>query len=146
MNTIPQDLARLLMNLGYAGVELAPHAIDAARLLFKPGVLPPDLLERLRTHKTAVLGLLVNGYKPTEEDAGYLLVERLGMADDLKLSTHPGSAAWLVAVGESLSQCCHRATTGVQCRHGTTDKGNSGGDNRERPNPLCDRQRRGSGP
>lgn len=35
-------------------------------------------------------------------DAAYILDERLGMADGLGLPTHPGSAAWLVAVRKSM--------------------------------------------
>ena len=100
------DLSGESLPLGRAGIELAPHPTDAARLRFKcpggPANLPPDLSTRLRMHRAAVLGLLVNGYTPTNDDAGYVYGERLGVADGLGMPTHPGSPAWLVAVGESL--------------------------------------------
>jgi hypothetical protein len=108
----PAELALLLVALGRAGIELAPHPTDvggAGRLRHRratPGGwaadLPPDLSARLRTHRAAVLGLLVVGYAPAGDDAGYVLAERLGVADGLGMPTHPGSAAWLVAVGESM--------------------------------------------
>lgn len=108
MKPHPQELSRLLLDLGRAGIELAPHPTDvggAGRLRHRPADLPPDLSEALRRHRGAVLGLLVDGYAPGpagDPDAGYILSERLGVADGLDLPTHPGSAAWLVAVGESV--------------------------------------------
>ncbi len=101
----PHELAPLLLSLGRAGITLAPHPTDPARLRHRPADLPPDLSARLRIHRAAVLGLLVNGYNPDPHgntDAGYVYAERLGVADGLGLATHPGSAAWLVAVGESV--------------------------------------------
>ena len=103
----PHELAPLLVALGTAGIELAPHPTDAGRLRFKcpggPADLPPDLSARLRIHRAAVLGLLASGYTPTDAtDTGYVYAERLGIADGLGMPTHPGSAAWLVAVGESM--------------------------------------------
>lgn len=98
-------LAPLLMALGRAGVELAPHPTDPARLRHRPADLTPELSARLRTHRAAVLGVLVNGYAPDphgDTDAGYIVAERLGIADDLGMPTHPGSPAWLAAVGEAL--------------------------------------------
>lgn len=107
MNPHPPELAPLLLALGRAGIELAPHPTDAGRLRHRPADLPPDLSARLRMHRGAVLGLLADGYAPDPHgdpptDAGYVLAERLGVADGLGLPTHPGSAAWLVAVGESM--------------------------------------------
>lgn len=102
MNPNPRELAPLLVDLGRAGIELAPHPTDASRLRHRPAHLPPDLSARLRLHRAAVLGLLVNGYAPTGDEAVYILGERLGIADGLGMPTHPGSAAWLVAVGESI--------------------------------------------
>lgn len=65
--------------------------------------LPPDLSARLRMHRAAVLGLLAVGYTPVPRgDAGYVLGERLGIADGLGMPTHDGAPAWLVAVGESM--------------------------------------------
>ena len=104
MNTHPHELAPLLLALGRAGIELAPHPTDAGRLRHRPAHLPPNLSARLRIHRAAMVRLLVDGYAPTDDDAGYVLGERLGVADGLGMLTHPGSAAWLVAVGYSLSE------------------------------------------
>jgi hypothetical protein len=90
--------------------ELAPHPTDPARLRHRRPTpigwaadLPPDLSARLRIYRAAVLGLLADGYAPDSHgDAAYILGERLGTADGLGLPTHPGSSAWLVAVGESM--------------------------------------------
>ncbi len=68
-----------------------------------------------------LLGLLVNGYAPyAHGDAGYVFGERLGVADGLGMPTHPGSAAWLVAVGESIGCSCLQTTTAVHFGHGQT--------------------------
>jgi len=112
MNPPPTELAATLLALGLAGVELAHHPGDAGRLRHRPALLPPDLLESLARHRGVIMGLLANGYTPTGE-AAYLYVERLGFADDLGMLTHVGSAAWLVAVGESLAEGCGIATGGV---------------------------------
>lgn len=140
MNPHPHELAPLLLALGRAGIELAPHPTDAGRLRHRPADLPPDLSARLRIHRAAVLGLLVDGYAPAGDDAGYVLGERLGVADGLGMPTHPGSAAWLVAVGESMGCSCGVATGGVHLGHGETDERDSGGGEGERSNALRDRQ------
>ena len=118
MNPHPHELAPLLVALGRAGIELAPHPTDAGRLRHRPADLPPDLSTRLRLHRAAVLGLLAIGYAPDAHpdggDAGYVLGERLGVADGLGMPTHPGSAAWLVAVGESIGVGCTTRTIGVE--------------------------------
>ncbi len=142
MNLHPHELAPLLLALGRAGVDLAPHPTDPGRLRHRPADLPEDLRARLRTHRAAALGLLVNGHTPADDDAGYILGERLGVADGLGMPTHPGSAAWLVAVGESIGFSCHSATYGVHSGNGTTDEGDSVGGECERSNALCDRQGR----
>ena len=146
MNPHPHELAPLLLALGRAGIELAPHPTDPARLRHRPTLLPPDLSARLRLHRAAVLGLLVDGYAPTDLEVDYLLHERLGIAEDSNLPTHPGSSAWLAAVGESMPHSCEIATCRVGCSHGATDEGNSDGDQGERRIALCDRQGRGRGP
>lgn len=64
MNTHPRELASLLLALGRAGIELAPHPTDPTRLRHRPADLPPGLSARLRMHRAAVLGLLVNRYVP----------------------------------------------------------------------------------
>jgi len=103
VNPDPHVLAPLLLALGRAGIELGPQPTDAARLRHRPADLPPDLSARLRLHRAAVLGLLASEYVPAGyTDAEYVLGERLGVADGLEMPTHPGSAAWLVAVGESV--------------------------------------------
>ncbi len=141
MSLHPPELARLLADLGRAGVELAPHPSDGERLRHRPATLPPDLSDRLRRHRAAVLGLLTNGYTPeAETDAAYIMGERLGVADELTMPTHPGSSAWLVAVGESMGCSCFLATDGVYCPHGETDGRDSSGDPGERSNALCNRQ------
>ncbi len=98
----PHELAPLLLALGRAGIELAPHPAHGDRLWHRPAALPPDLSARLRMHRAAVLGLLVGGYAPDDTDAGYVLGERLGIADGLGMPTHPGAPAWLIAVGDSM--------------------------------------------
>ncbi len=99
MSGVPE----LLLDLGSAGVELAAHG---DRLRHRPATLAPDLLARLRIHKAAILILLVDGYAhdPADDpEAGYILGERLGIADDLGMPTHAGAPAWLIAVGESMN-------------------------------------------
>ena len=102
--TIPHELAALLLDLGRAGVELAAHPTDPARLRHRPTVLPTTLSARLRLHRGAVLRLLLGGHTPADEEAGYVLHERLGVADGLGIPTHTGSAAWLVAIGGSINR------------------------------------------
>ncbi len=107
VNPHPHELHPLLLALGVAGVELAPHPTAHDWLRFKcpggPDRLAPDLLEGLRRHRGAILGLLADGYHPEPgSEAEYVLGERLGIADDCNRPTHPGTPAWLIAVGESM--------------------------------------------
>ena len=140
--TNPDELAPLLVALGRAEIELAAHG---DRLRHRPADLPPDLLEGLRRHREAVLALLASEYVPDPAgDAGYVLSERLGVADGLGIPTHAGAAAWLVAVGESIS--CEVATVVVHSSHGEADGRDSSGDRAERTDAVCDRQGRGGGP
>lgn len=107
------SIARLLLDLGEAGVEVAARG---DRLRHRPATLAPDLRARLRMHKLAVLTLLVDGYDPdpaAEPEAAHTLAERMGIADDLGMPTHPGSPAWLIAVGESLDTTCDNESIGV---------------------------------
>lgn len=128
-----QVVALLLLALGRAGLELAPHPTDAGRLRHRPATLPPDLSARLLIHRAAVLGLLADGYAPAgDTDAGYVLGERLGIADGLGLATHPGSPAWLIAVGESMNERCEIATSVVSSGGGTIDYCDSRSDPGER--------------
>jgi hypothetical protein len=141
MNT-NDELARVLLDLGTAGIELASYPTHPERLRHRPADIPPDLSERLRTHRAALLRLLVVGHTPADgTDAGYVYGERLGIADGLGMPTHPGSAAWAVAVGASLEASCEVATDRIRYGHGETDERDSGGDQGERPNALRDRQR-----
>lgn len=82
--------------------EPAPHPTDAGRPRHQLADLPPNLSARPRLHAAPGPSLLVNGYTPADDDAAYVLDERLGVADELQMPTHPGSPAWLVAVGESM--------------------------------------------
>lgn len=102
-----RDLVTTILAMGRAGVEVALHPTDAGRLRHRPADLPPDLSARLRLHRAAILGLLVGGYTPDPHgDAGYVLGERLGVADGLAMPTHAGAPAWLLAVGESMGCSC----------------------------------------
>ena len=127
MNPDTHELALLLVDLGGAGVELATRA---DRLRHRPVTLPPGLSARLRLNCAAVVTLLRAGYVPdasgADGEAVYVYGERLGIADGLGMPTHPGSPAWLVAVGESMGNSCRQATHGVHSTHGATDQGNSG--------------------
>jgi hypothetical protein len=103
----PDALAVLLIDLGRAGVEVARKRTEPERLRYRPDTLPPKVLPRLRFHRDAILDLLptIDGkgrYAPAHEDAAIVYGERLGMAEGLGMPTHPGSPAWLVAVGESM--------------------------------------------
>jgi hypothetical protein len=82
-------------------------------------------LARLRLHRVAILGLLAGGYvadaQPTGDDEGYVYGERLGVAHGLGMPTHPGSAAWLVAVGESAELVALNELSGYDDEHGNGD-------------------------
>lgn len=121
-----------------------PNPHELSRLRHRPADLPPDLSARL--HRGAVLGLLASGYAPAGYDAGYVLGERLGVADELGLPTHPGSAPWLMVVGESMGCSCYLATDGIHSWRGETDEGDRGCGEGERSNALRDCQGRGRGP
>lgn len=141
------ELAALLLALADAGIELAPHPTDPGRLRYRRATpdgwaadLRPDLIAGLLANRAAIARLLATGYTPDGDEARIVFGERLGVADGLGMPTHPGSAAWLIAVGESIGTGCHAATYGVHSGHGTTDEGHSGGGEGERSNTLRDRQ------
>jgi len=96
------SIGDLFVKLGVAGVELAPHPTDPARLRYAPNSLPAELLDDLRQHREAILVVLRDDYVADDADAAYMLGERLGIADDLGMTTHRGSPSWLVAVGEAM--------------------------------------------
>jgi hypothetical protein len=124
MNARPDTLAKLadfLVELGKAGIELARHPTDPALLRHRPAELLPHLSAQLRLHRDAIRRLLENGYTPEgETEAEDVLGERLGVADGLGMPTHPGSSAWLIAVGEAMGNNCLPTTTVVHCGHGKT--------------------------
>lgn len=95
--------AELLRCLGAMEVEVARHPTEATILRHRPSVLGPVLQSRLRLHRAALLALLTDGFHPLgDTDSDHIFAERLGIADDLGLSTLPGSSAWLIAVGEAM--------------------------------------------
>jgi hypothetical protein len=103
LSAAPTAIGELFLMLGRAGIELAPHPTDAGRLRHRPTPLPPCMREPLLNHRAAVLGLLVSDYTPRSQDGAHALGERLGIADDLGMPTHPGTPAWLIAVGEAMN-------------------------------------------
>lgn len=132
MNHSPHELGPLLVDIGRAGIELAEHPTDPTRLRHRPAALPSDLSARVRVHKPEIRALLVNGCAPSGDDAGYVLAERLGVADGLGMPTHHGSPAWLIAAGESINVSCEITTSVVHSGHGATDGRDFGGDSGER--------------
>lgn len=97
------DLAALLLDLGRGGVELAPDPSRPGALLHRPSRLPPALLPRLIDAKPSVLAVLKGGPPALgSEQSEYAMTERLGVAEDLGMPTHPGSPAWLIAMGEAM--------------------------------------------
>ena len=81
----------------------ATISVNGEKLRHRPAALPPELLQRLRVHKAAIISLLQGGYNPHNSDSKYLMLERLGIGDDLGMPTHIGSPAWMIAVGESMA-------------------------------------------
>lgn len=92
-------LAALLINMGRAGATIRDAGGGAG--IMRGSALSPDRMSGVKARKRALLALLL-GYHPADGDAEYVYGERLGVADGLGLATHPGSAAWMVAVGESM--------------------------------------------
>lgn len=99
-------LPGVLRALGLAGVELAPDPRDAGRLRFKcaggTAALPPEHRDALARHKPDLLALLAGEGIDGDGEAGYVLSERLGIAEGLAMLVHPGSPAWMLAVAEFL--------------------------------------------
>ncbi len=106
-----EALRDLLLRLALSGVEVAPNPNDPERLRYRPAVLSTEQRDELRRHKPAVLALLRGeGVPGSDSEAAYILHERLGVAEELGMPTHPGSPAWLVAVGEAMGEGCYVAT------------------------------------
>jgi len=110
-------LVCLLIDAGARGVELAADPADVARLRHRPAPLPPDLAARLRLHKGRLLAMLCGEDVPDQSDSasedGYVMGERLGIADGLGMPTHRGAPAWLIAASEAMRHSCPMATDGV---------------------------------
>ncbi len=144
-----ESIGSVLLAIGMAEIERGRHPADHGRLRYQSTTLSSDLLEGLHAHRAAILRLRSSiggkgGYSLAGAVAAIVYGERLGMAEGLGMLTHPGSPAWLVAVGEGIS--CGIATCVVHFGHGQTDKLDSGGGESERANFLRDRQGRRRGP
>ena len=119
--TARRGLSTLLLELGTAGVELAQHPTDPAKVRHRPASLGFELAAKLRLHAVAVRGVLARGDpQDAQGEAGYVFFERLGIADELGMPTHLGAPAWLIAAGESLAVGCQVTTNALQCSHGAT--------------------------
>jgi len=108
-------LSVLLIDIAAAGVELAMHPGHPDRLRHQPAALAPDLAARLLANKPSILRLLMDGYSPSGTETAYIFAERLGIAEDSRIPVHPGSAAWLGAVGQAMNTTCINTSTAVEC-------------------------------
>jgi hypothetical protein len=98
----PRSLGELLLEVGTAAVTLSLHSSAPDRIRHKPPELPSHFAARISFYKRDVLQLLQSGFEPADAEAAHVLGERLGIAEDLGMSTAPGSPGWLVAVGEAI--------------------------------------------
>ena len=108
MNTDTPPFGAFLVSLGKAGVEVAAHPSVPDRIRHRPVTLPESIVSGLRTHRTSILALLHEGIRPLDEESAFAFAERMAVADGLEMPTHPGSAAWSIAIGETI--CCQVAT------------------------------------
>lgn len=92
-------LAAMLVDLGAAGVVL--RVSPAGTLQHRPADLPANLFAGLAAHRLALVAVL-QGFRPAGAEAGYVMEERLGIAEGLGMPVQRGGPAWLVAVGEAL--------------------------------------------
>ena len=102
MSLLPRSFGALLVEVGAAGVEVASHPSAPDRLRHRPQELPSHVAVRLAHYKPDLLRLLRVGFAPPDPESAYVLGERLGVAQELGMSTEPGSPGWLVAVGEAI--------------------------------------------
>jgi len=102
VSLLPRSLGVLLVEIGAAGVEVSSHPSAPDRLRHRPQELPSHVVVRLAHYKPDLLRLLRAGFAPPDPESAYVLGERLGVAQELRMSTAPGSPGWLVAVGEAI--------------------------------------------
>ncbi len=102
MSLLPRSLGALLVEAGAAGVEVSSHPSAPDRLRHRPTELPSHVAVRLAHYKPDLLRLLKVGFAAPDPESAYVLGERLGVAQELGMSTEPGSPGWLVAVGEAI--------------------------------------------
>ena len=114
MSVPPRPLGALLVEAGAAGVEVSSHPSAPDRLRHRPPELPTHLAARLAFYKPHLLRLLKTGFAPPDPESAYVLGERLGVAQELGMSTEPGSPGWLVAVGEAIETAWKEAPNQAQ--------------------------------
>ena len=112
MSVPPRPLGALLVEAGAAGVEVSSHPSAPDRLRHRPSELPTHVAARLAFYKPQLLRLLKTGFAPPNPESAYVLGERLGVAQELGMSTEPGSPGWLVAVGEAIETAWKEAEIG----------------------------------
>ena len=113
MSLPPRPLGALLVETGAAGVEVSSHPSAPDRLRHRPPELPTHLAARLAFYKADLLRLLKKGFAAPDPESAYVLGERLGVAQELGMSTEPGSPGWLVAVGEAIETAWKESETGA---------------------------------
>lgn len=114
MSLLPRSLGALLVEVGAAGVEVSSHPSAPDRLRHRPLELPSHVAVRLAHYKPDLLRLLRAGFAPPDPESAYVLGERLGVAQELGMSTEPGSPGWLVAVGEAIETAWKEAPNQAQ--------------------------------
>lgn len=140
MNRAHQELAPLLVAFGAAGGEVALHPSEPGGVRYRPLTLPADLVALLKAHRGDVHTLLANGFLATSAESAYIVEERLGVADELAMPTHRGSAAWLVAVGEAIAVTCKEASAGIPSTYAGALGRAAQRDRLEREDSLPDRE------
>jgi len=117
-----KSLGCLAVDLGLAGVEVAPDPHHPDRIRHRPKPLPPDLIGWVRIHKAELLRLL-RAETPFADDAeaDEVFRERIATCKGEGMPTHVGSSAWLLAVGETLLVMALRADAerGGGCQEAT---------------------------
>lgn len=138
------QLSRLLVTLGRQGIELAIDPRKPDRLLYRPINALESTIGQIRLQNTALRCLLSTPLVPSGPDSEHTLNERLGIADDLGLSTHPGSPGWLTAVGESIKINCSTTSIEIHSYCAQPCELNPSGDRSKRPDSISDREGVGS--